>query len=174
MWFVALLIAPSAEALTEDRSGVSVDLAIGGSLHLPPTLGTATGFGSVGWWWGPYDRSYAIGRYWSVNLNGRGDLSPSGDLAIAPSVEVRRGVDLVVAGWYFGLGAGPVLVPSPGIALGAGGRAAFGGEFRRSRFWGLTLRVEAGVDAIGDQITGAGALMLGVQFSRPADGEPVE
>lgn len=171
MWMLALLLAPSAHALTEPRSGVSLDLAAGGGLHAPPALGDVVGFGSLGWWVGTYDDSYAIGRYWSVHVNGRVDVPPKADLRIAPQVEVRRGVDLVVAGWFFGLNGGPLLA---GDSLGAGGRALFGAEFRRTRYWGLTLRLEAGVDSVGGEIAGAGSAVLGVQFSRPADGKGVK
>lgn len=173
MFLLALLLTGVADAaLTDDRSGPSFDLAVGGSLQVPPVLGGVTGFASLGWWVGTYDDSYAIGRYWSVNLNGRIDYQPDGATRIAPALELRRGVDLVVVGWYFGVGGGPVAVLDGPV--GAGGRLAFGAEFRRTRFLGLTLRLEAGADAVGDRVAGAGALLLGFQFSRPGDGKGVK
>ncbi len=173
MLLLALLLTPTADALTDDRSGPSFDLAVGGSMQAPPVFGGVTGFTSFGWWAGTYDDSYAIGRYWSVNLNARVDYQLDADLHIAPSLEVRRGLDLVVVGWYFGIGGGPVWTPQGG-SMGAGGRIAFGGEFRRTRFLGLTLRVEAGVDAVHGEIVAAGAMLLGFQFSRPGDGQGVK
>ena len=174
MWLLALLLGTRALALTDDRSGVSVDLAVGGSVAAPPVSGAGSAYASVGWWDGVYDHSYAIGRYWSANLGARVDLATEGAPAVAPAVEVRRGIDLVVAGWYFGFAAGPALTPGRPNALGAGARATFGAEFRRTRFWGLTLRAEAGADARGGRVRPAGALLLGAQFSRPLDGQGVD
>lgn len=175
MWSIALLLLSTADALTSDRSGPSFDLAAGGSFLAPPVLGGVSGFASLGWWDGNYDDSYAIGRYWSAQLNGRVDYLPAADLRIAPTFEVRRGLDLVVVGWYVGGGGGPLLVPTDdGLQIGAGGRLAFGAEFRRTRFLGFTARIEAGADVVGGAVAGCASMMLGGQFSRPGDGRGVD
>lgn len=175
MWLLALLIASTADALTHDRSGPAFDLAAGPTLSVPPARGAGTAFASLGWWDGNYDDSYAIGRYWAAHLNGRLDWFPTASTRIAPTLEVRRGLDLVVVGWYFGVGGGPVLVPtSDGTTLGGGGRVAFAGEFRRTRFLGFTARLEAGADVVGGAVAGSASLLLGGQFSRPGDGQGVD
>ncbi len=174
MWLFALLWGTRALALTDDRSGIVADLAVGGAAHLPPVSGSASGYAAIGWWDGVYDHSYAIGRYWSGNVGGRVDLAPGGDVVLAPTVEVRRGFDLVVAGWYFGAGAGPVLALDGPLAGGASVRACFGAQFRRTRFWALSLRAEGGPELVGGRLQANGALVLGVQFSRPWDGQGVD
>ncbi len=176
MTLLLALLLSSAQAITTDRSGPTFDLALGGDLTLPPVGGGLAGLAGVNWWWGRYDHSYAIGRYWSLGVANRFDLQ-LGDagMHLAPLLELRRGNDLIVVGTYTAIAAGPlVLMTSDDTAIGATGRLAVGGEFRRHRFWGATLRLEAGADYVDGAVFGTGALLLGVQFSRPGDGQGVD
>lgn len=176
MTLLLALMLSSAQAITTDRSGVAFDLAAGGDLTLPPVVGGLSGMFAANWWWGRYDHSYAIGRYWSLGVNNRFDLQlATDDLRVAPMLELRRGNDLIVVGTYMALAAGPLVVSTnDGSLMGGTGRLALCGEFRRHRFWGSTLRIEAGADYLNGSVGAAGALLLGVQFSRPGDNQGVD
>jgi len=174
MWWMALLLTGTAQALVSDRSGPVFDLAAGAGFDAPPVAGGVSGLVGFGWWVGPYDDSYAIGRFWSVGGVARVASRPGG-LRATPLLEVRRGVDLIVASWHGFLSAGPMIQASDGQSVvGASVRTGFGAEFRTSRFWGLTLRVEAGPDYVGDVFSFGSAMLLGFQFSRPGDGRGVQ
>lgn len=166
MLALALLLASPAQALTSHQSGPALDLAAGLGLGGAPLRASVGGEVSLGWWLGVYDDQYAFGRYWWLGATGHVDWRPDA-LAIVPMVEVRRGLELIVAGLYIGAGGGLVLVPEvpePGWT----GRLSVGAKFRRSRFFGLTLRLEGGVDVRGDAVGFGGGALLGVAFARPA------
>lgn len=173
MLVLILSLLSPAHALTMDRAGLTWDLSAGAGMQIPPGQAQGTALLGLSWWWGPYDSSYAIGRYWSVGLVDRLDGIP-GTLELSPMVEVRRGVDLIVVGWAMGLGVGPAIRLTDENTLGATARASLTGEFRRHRFWSLSLRLEAGATMIGGTASGVGGILLGTQFSRPFDGMPVE
>lgn len=174
---IAALLASPAAALTAHQSGPLADLGVGvgfGGAPVPadgvPSSRPLTAVSpeaalSLGWWWGVYDDQYAFGRYWAVVANGHADWRRDA-LVITPTVEVRRGLELIVVGLYGGLGGGAVLGPEG--APGWTARASAGAKLRRTRFFGLSLRLEAGVDAIGDTMGFGGAALLGGSFARPA------
>ena len=161
----ALALAPVAEAsLSEAKTGPWLEahggLGLGGAPGLRAGLGWHAG---GGWWFGPYDDVHAVGRYVGLGVVGRQDFV--GAPRTAGMLELRRGMDLIIAGVQ-GSVAGGVVTESG--ALGWTGRAAFTGRFRRHRFWSLSLRLEAGADGIANTITPTGGVLLGVAFSRPA------
>lgn len=171
---ILLLSAPAHAQFAERMSGPYVDVAGGlgmGGTPFRPGIGWMAGFG---WWGGRYDTAYAIGRYNSIGLNLRQDWLPSSKaLRTTPMLEIRKGNDLIVAGVYGFLAGGPTLATAKGQTVAGGSaRGGFGAEFRRHKFWGLTLRFEGGVDYIDAHASGVFATLLGVQFSRPA--RPVE
>jgi hypothetical protein len=173
MWLILLSLATNAHALTTNRSGYGIELAGGATLALPPVSGGGSASVGAHWWFGPYDDSYAIGRYWAIGTTDRVDFGPAG-LSLAPMLELRRGTDLIVLGMWSGLAGGPLIALGDDTVIGATGRFIAGAEFRRSRFWGFTGRIELGADMLGDTVVGVGSLQLGLQFSRPADGAPVD
>ena len=173
MLVLILSLLSPAHALTTDRSGLLLDLSAGVGMQVPATPTQGSALLGVSWWWGPYDSSYAIGRYWSLGLVDRLDAIPGG-FELSPMAEIRRGVDLIVVGWAVGLGVGPTLPLVAGGSLGGTARASVTGEFRRHRFWSLSLRIEAGATWLDGQAAGTASVLLGTQFSRPMDGQPVE
>jgi hypothetical protein len=164
MLLAALLASPAA-ALTDRQAGPLLDLAAGVGFGGAPVAVSPQAQLSLGWWFGLYDDQYAFGRYWAIVANGHVDWR-RGELVVTPTVEVRRGLELIVVGLYGALGGG--LVVGPEGAPGWTARAAGGAKFRRTRFVGLSLRLEAGVDGFGDQLGFGGAAVLGVSYARPA------
>ena len=165
MLVVALVASPAA-ALTAHQTGPLVDLAAGAGFGGAPLAVGPAGELSLGWWSGVYDDQYAFGHYVAIVANGRVDWRRSA-LVVAPTLEVRRGLELIVVGLYGGLGGG-LVATSDGSALGWTARASGGAKLRRSRFVGLSVRLEAGVDGVGDAIGFAGGALLGVSYARPA------
>jgi hypothetical protein len=155
----------TASALTSHQSGPLLDLGAGIGLRDTPIAPSFAGELSFGWWLGLYDDQYAFGRYWAVVGTGRFDAGDG--LALTPTLEVRRGLDLIVAGLYGGLSGGAVL-DLGGDSPGWTARGSIGAKLRRSRFLGLTLRLEAGVDGREGELGFAGGALLGVGFARPA------
>ena len=182
---LALLLADPAWAhFAEPMNGPYVDLAGGLGMGGRPIAPGPGWMGSFGWWFGRYDSAYAIGRYTSIGVNvrqdrlmvdsphppapGRTSKAPVSALRTAPMLELRKGNDLIVAGLFAFLGGGPLLTAVEGeTTVSATARAGVGGEFRRTRYLGFTLRLEGGAD-FGDEVGGVFAAQLGVQFSRPA------
>ena len=176
-----IVLATAAHAqFAEKMTGPYVDVAGGLALADAPIAAGPGWMGGLGWWFGRYDEAYAIGRYVSIGATLRQDwvhlAKPRGPtVRTAPLLELRKGNDLIVGGVSAFVAGGPVFVASPtgpgdkdaGFDLDYTARAGVGAEFRRHRFWGLTLRLEGGAD-IGDQVSGQFSVLLGVQFSRPA------
>lgn len=167
------LAAAPAHAITGIENGPLLELGAGLGVTGSPVQAAVGGQFSAGWWVGTYDTAYAFGRYWAVVSTTRIDALPAtGTWSLAPMLEVRRGIDIFVANPAFFVGGGPVLALPVGndgaTALGATGRTGLAFKLRRSRFWGLTFRVEGGVDAIGGRIQPAGGVLLGGGFARPA------
>jgi hypothetical protein len=159
-----------AHALTSHQTGPSLDLGAGLGLRGAPLRPAVGGDLALGWWLGTFDDQFAFGRYWLLQGVGRVDWRPDA-LALTPMLELRRGVDILVAGLSWGLGGGAVLVfptdteaPPPGWTA----RASMAGRFRRTRALSLTLRLEAGADVVGGTPSFAGGTLLGASFLRPA------
>lgn len=169
---LAVLIATSlpAHALTSHQSGPTLDLGAGLGLRGAPLQPAVGGDLCLGWWAGTFDDQFSFGRYWQVQAVGRVDWHPDA-LGLTPMLEVRRGLDIIVAGLSWGVGGGAVLVlPTEGDAppVGFTGRASVVGKFRRTRFLALTARLEAGADVVAGTPSFGGGFLVGVSFMRPA------
>lgn len=169
---LALLLTPSAEALTSRQSGPWVDAHVGFAAADAPLAAGLGWQAGVGWWTGRYDDAFAIGRYWAGGAVLRQDFV-DGALRTAPLLEVRRGVDLLVLGWHVFLAGGPLWAPEAGeplaggVAIGATARGGAGLTWRRNPFLGLTVRVEAGADVVDGEVGAAIAALVGGHFARP-------
>lgn len=170
MLVLLLALHAPAQALTSHQGGPALDLAAGlgmGGRPLKPAVG---GQLSLGWWAGTYDDQYAFGRYWWIGPTARVDWNPDA-LAITPMLELRRGLELFVAGVAPFLAGGVTLsIPAEGAAppLGWTARGGVQLKLRRTRFFGLSLRLEGGADGVGDAVGFAGGALLGVSWARPA------
>jgi hypothetical protein len=156
------LCAAPARALTLPTSGPGVDIGAGLAVASGPLAARLGLAGSAGWWFGHYDDQYALGRYWWVGPTVRVDLLPQVE-SVATLVELRRGTDLVVAGVAPLVAAGPIWVDGQ---LGGAARVGVIAEFRRTRYHGVTLRLEAGAN-IGADVQFSGSALVGWAFSRP-------
>ncbi len=160
-----LALAPlTASALTTHLSAVGVDLAAGLGWGGAPLRPAAGGVVSVGWFRGQFDDQFSFGRYWWLGPTARLDTD-FGTWRVAPTLELRRGLDLLVAGVSYGLTAGPVL--APGAAPGWTARAVGVARLRRTRSFSFTSRLELGVDGRGPSVGFAGGLSLGCTVAAP-------
>ena len=169
-FLLSLMLPTSAFALTGARHGIGADVSAGVSLA---SVGARPHFGAMlgaGWWSGRWDDAYAIGRYWQVGVTGRFDTQFNGGVRIAPMLEARRGIEVLVAG-VIPFVAGGIVTSTGGDpdddGFGFTGRGGVIGKFRWHRRHGGTLRLEAGVDVLGGQPQFTGSLLLGFQFSQP-------
>jgi hypothetical protein len=192
---VALLSLAHA-GLSDDQSGVYVNVQLGGGVRGPtadtvaatdvPEPAATALFGgqlAAGWWTGRYDDQFALGRYWGVGLAVRQHrvLVPEAftyntALHTIPMVEVRRGMDLLVVGLGIRGGIGPIFqvwtghpdgVPSPPLQAGVAMRVAGTAKYRFKPRFGLTLDIEGGLDVLGGAAQGHGAAMLGFEWMTP-------
>ena len=154
---LVLALAGAAMAFTADRLGGYVDF--GGGAAVGPAPALAVGFGI---WRGRYDDELSFGRFWSAGL-GVAQAPGLDSVRTVWSLEVRHGMDLIVAGLHGFAAAGPVLVQREDRELGLAARVGGAAEFRRDATLGLALRLEAGVDAIGGVVSPAGMVTVGVQ-----------
>ena len=160
--FLAVL-AP-AHALTDPTQGVSADATVGWSLSGgAPSSGLAVQV-SGGFWAGRFDDAFALGRYWQIGPTIRVD-APGGGVRVAPMLELRRGVEVLVAGVSPFLAGGLVTGGDGGTGWTVRGGLAV--KYRWHRYHGGTIRFEAGTDVIGGTPTVSGGVMLGFAFSRP-------
>jgi hypothetical protein len=152
-------------ALTSRQHGPALDLGVGlgvGAAPARPMLGIAA---SAGWWVGTYDDEYAFGRYWALGPTVRVDLGRGA--RVAPTLELRRGLELFVAGVAPFVAVGPVLT---GDGVGATARIGLNGKLRRTRSVGLTVRFEGGADWVAGAPSFTGGLLLGGAWARPISG----
>ena len=100
--------------------------------------------------------------------SGRVMIGRVGDGAVTPMLEVRRGVELFVAGVAPSVGVGPTIGFDG--AVGVTARAGLNVKLRRTRVTGISLRLEAGADFVDDDppVGFAGGVLLGVAWMRPA------
>ncbi|HHO53482.1 MAG TPA: hypothetical protein ENK18_22075 [Deltaproteobacteria bacterium] len=163
-----LLCTTPASALSSRQAGPALDLAAGLGLSGAPVRAALGGQLSAGWWFGTYDDAYALGRYWWIGPTGRVDLHGE-RIAIASMLEIRRGLDVIVAGLNLFVAGGVVsTLAEPAPPLGYTGRAGLMARYRFHRYWGLTLRLEGGADLIDARISPAIGILLGVAFARPS------
>lgn len=166
MFSILWLSLSPALALTSQQGGPAFDLAVGLGLRGAPVRPALGGQLSVGWWTGVYDDQYAFGRYWWVGPTVRADWRPDG-FGLSPMLEIRRGLELIVVGVAPFLAGGLTIDPDQEV-LGFTGRGGVQLKFRRTRYWGISLRVEAGVDVVDSAVGFAGGVLLGPSFARPA------
>jgi hypothetical protein len=164
---VWLLVSP-ALALTSQQGGPAFDLGVGLGLRGSPVRPTAGGQVSIGWWTGTYDDQYAFGRYWWIGPTVRVDWRPDA-FGLTPMLEIRRGVELIVVGIAPFVAGGLTVDPGQAV-VGFTGRGGLQLKFRRSRYWGISLRLEGGVDVVESTVGFAGGALLGASFARPAHG----
>jgi hypothetical protein len=167
---LALLLASSpAYALSGPKNGPTIELAGGGGIGgaEPGVHSQFAAHGSFGWWFGPYDNAYSLGRYWAVHGVFRNDWTRVKE-GYVPSysgtLEVRRGVDLFVVKIHGFLGAGLQVARG---GLGPTVRAGVGAKYKPDRFWGVMLRLEGGASYVGGKVHPVGTVLVGVEFSRP-------
>lgn len=161
MWLAFACL--TASALTTHQSALGVDLTVGGALSGAPPRPAGDGTLALGWFRGPFDDDLSFGRYWWLGPTARVELGASG-LRAAPTLELRRGVDLLVGGVSAGVSAGAVFGPhAPGLAA----RVVGVGKFRRTRTLSFTGRLELGADLIAGEPSFAGALGVGLSLARP-------
>ncbi|MBX2798213.1 MAG: hypothetical protein KTR31_11100 [Myxococcales bacterium] len=159
-----------AHALSTRQSGPGFDLAAGLGMGGAPVRAGLGGQLSAGWWTGRYDEAYALGRYWWVGVTGRVD-TPFDGATVAPMLEIRRGVEVLVGGLHGFVSGGPVqfvVSEGPAPALGWTARAGVAGKFRRSRFVGLTLRLEGGANVVAGKPSAVVGVLVGLSYARPA------
>lgn len=159
-------------SLSRPRAGPGVDLGAGIGWSGRPVA--VAGQLSVGGWTGRYDDDFAIGRHWWIGATGRLRASAS-RVEVAPVLEVRRGIDLLVAGVQGFVAGGPVIDVAgsePARPVGFTGMAGIVGRYRRTRHVSLTLRLEGGVDVVGGQVGPVVGALIGVGWARPAVRSP--
>jgi hypothetical protein len=161
---VLLALVPlTAAALTTHLSAVGVDVTGGLGVQAPPVRATGGGVVALGWFRGQFDDQFSFGRYWWVGPTGRVDVGIDG-WRVTPMVELRRGLDLLVAGVSYGVAGGAVVTPE---GTGWTARGVGIGRFRRTRALSFTSRLEAGVDGVGGAVGFAGGLTVGVTLASP-------
>ncbi|MEZ4322136.1 MAG: hypothetical protein R3F61_31985 [Myxococcota bacterium] len=164
----AFLACSDAHALQRIQSGPTLELGVGPALGGAPARFAVGGQLSAGWWVGPYDDDYALGRFWAVAVTGRVDLeTATGAIRVAPLLELRRGMDLFVVAPHFFVAAGPVLTVTERSATGVTGRVGGGLKLRRTRKLGITARLGGGVDYVAQRLSPAVGLTFGVGWSSP-------
>lgn len=172
---LGLAAAPTAQADLGGRvGGVMVDAGAGlGAGDLPFRAGLGTTLGIHGWI-GKYDDDLAIGRQWSFGLRLRSDAAfPPGpaEHRLHPTLEVARGVDLLVVGLRVGLLGGPTLttdLDAGGTRLAGGTARVFGDvAYRFHRTWSTWLRLESGVDVDALRAEPALGVLVGVRALVP-------
>lgn len=171
MILLLLTTLGSAWAITEDHIGAYGSLGGGLALAEAPLRPAPGWFAAAGFWWGQYDNAYAIGKFTSIGLAARQTLGPSG-LRTAPMLEVRRGYDLIVTQVHGFVAGGPVIaaLPRGDTAIGGTVRAGGAARYRFHRFWGVSLRLEGGVDYVQGRAMGTGACFMTLDVSRPFSG----
>lgn len=121
----ALLLPAAAAAQTSPQAGLWFDAGGGLGLGGAPFAPAGTARAAIGVWSGNYDDRLALGRSWGVGVATRADFA-GGALRVAPHVEVRRQVDLLVVGLRWRVQAGPEWHDGAwGVGARAGGRVAY-------------------------------------------------
>jgi hypothetical protein len=157
------LIPGVAWAQTTDQRGLWFDVHPGlglGGHPFEPSLGVRT---SAGWWWGNYDRGFILGRSVGIGVAFRADVL--GDVPrLAPSLEIRRTVDLLVVGYRWRVLAGPEWAAGE---LGVGARLGGTLKYRPSRWVGPTLDLEAGAAWVAGRVSPRFGVAIGVEITGP-------
>lgn len=160
-------VSTPALAITLPMSGPYLDLGVGGALDTASPLGIGPGWRlAAGWWFGHYDKDYALGEYHSFGIT-VDQAWLRGELVTTPMFEYRNGIDVVVVGPYWFLSAGPELAHgSVGVTALAGG----GVELRRTPAVGLTARLGVGATYLDEVVRARVVLQVGFTWSKPLRG----
>lgn len=156
---LAILTATPAYALTEPMGGTWLDLGAS-----PALVGSDLSAGaqlSAGWWWGPYDPSYALGRFHGLGLSAT--FLPGDHPYLNAGMEYRHGKDVIVLGWYSGVVLG---AEQRGDALGAHAMVEAGVRWRLKPHYALQARFTGGAGT-AEGIHGIAGLNLGLTWTRP-------
>jgi hypothetical protein len=159
-----LLLLTDAQAITQDDRGYFLELGLGGGAAVYPWKPEWAGDLSVGYWFGPYDHAFAVGRYNALALRPELTWSAQG-AGVGGLIEWRRGFDLIVANVH-GLLAGGAQVVGGEVSPMA--RVGFGARYRRTRFWSIGVRFQAGADVWRGQVLPMVDGRLTVSFARPS------
>ena len=166
MWLLLLGLFTPAHALQHKQSGPILELGAGIGLAGLPVRTALAGQLSVGWWLGPYDDEYALGRFTALVITNQLDYLPAtGELRVSPLVEFRRAMDLFVIAPHFFVAVGPVFTTGlpPGIAARVGG----GLKLRRTPKLGFIARLAGGVDYQAGALTPSLTFTVGGGYSSP-------
>ncbi len=144
-------------------AGYQLDLAGAVGLDTTPLDVPLGGAFGASWWFGKYDETYALGRWNSLGVVGR--LETVGDdLRITPMLEFRKGYDLLVLKPWFSIAAGTELGAArlaPELRIGTGVK------LRRSRFMGVSGRLDGGVALLDGEPVGRFGILLGFDWAAP-------
>lgn len=158
--WLSVLAATPAHAQTANQRGVWLEASpsvVVGDWPITGAFGART---SVGFWKGNYDRDLALGRSWGLGLSTLWINAQDGHV-VAPAVELKRSVDLIVVGYRWRVNAGPEVQNGEW-----GGHLSVGGTFKyRPRPWiGPTLDAQLGAVYREGQIQPRAVVSLGVEM----------
>jgi len=156
---IASLLTPAAAwAQTSAQTGVWLDASGGAAIGGRPFGLDPSTRVSLGLWRGNYDDRMALGRSWGGGVAFRLDAR-SGALRVAPTIEVRRQLDLLIAGLRWRVAAGPEW---HGDRVGVGARVGGTLMVRARPTFGPILDLEAGAAYVDGQVRPAAALGIGI------------
>lgn len=158
---LVLGLSPSAFAQTSAQAGGWVDASGGLSVGSDPLHFGPGGQGSLGIWWGNYDDRRALGRSWGLGAALRYEHR-SAQPRVAPMLELRRQIDLLVVGLRWRVQAGPEI---HGDVLGVGARVGGSAMVRVRPWFGPTLNLDVGAAYVGGQVRPSGLATLGFEGS---------
>jgi hypothetical protein len=169
--FACLLTPGAAQAITNDQTGVNIQLSPSlflGGIHEENRLRFRAGAGGAArltFWWGRYDSSFALGRYWGAGLAPQHHWTSKRQALYLP-VHVERGMDLIVLGLRYFVSGGPALYfRESSTTLGGQARVGTTLKYRMNKNVGPTLTFQAGIDIEDARPLPAGEIMLGFDFS---------
>lgn len=167
-----LLSTALGNGLSSHRIGLSLDAGVGGNIDTARVQPAVAGLAHIGLWTGKYDDAYSLGRYWSAGPTLRVDWRPDA-LRLAPMLEVRRGVDILLLGGHLFIAGGALSFhpeEGPASPIGWTARTGLGVKLRRHAHWGWIGRFEVGLDQLDGQTAATLALIVGGSFARPLGG----
>ncbi|MEN0067697.1 MAG: hypothetical protein AAGA48_36550 [Myxococcota bacterium] len=170
-WWTSVALGASLARL---QAGPAVDGSAGIGWAGSPEPAAVAGQLSAGVWTGRYDDDFAIGRHWWFGATGR-LRARAARVSVAPTLEIRRGVDLLVAsvqGFVSGGLVADVAGSEDARALGYTGTVGLMARYRRTRHTSLLVRLEGGVEVVAGEVKPMLAATLGLGFARPFKSPP--